>query len=58
VKLKLGKNKIPKPDVLDILTIAGVISLAIGLWMIYHPAMFVTIGLGFIWIGLPQKGVK
>ena len=56
--MKLGKNKIPKPDVLDILTIAGVISLAIGLWMIYHPAMFVTIGIGFIWIGLPQKGVK
>jgi len=41
----------------DISIFAGLILLSIGIYMIYTPAMFITLGIAFIYIGWP-KGVR
>ena len=43
----------------DISIFAGLILLSIGVYMIYIPAMFVILGISFIYFGWPKgKAVK
>jgi hypothetical protein len=41
----------------DISIFLGLVLLSIGIYMIYIPAMFITLGVSFIYIGWP-KGKK
>jgi len=43
-----------KPDIHDVLIVAGVGMAAVGLWMVYPPAMFIAVGVGLLWLGMPR----
>jgi hypothetical protein len=41
-----------KFDISDALVLSGAIFIGIGLWLIYPPATFITIGAGLLALGL------
>lgn len=58
--LKDTFSKIKNPvNVADIIgTIAGIVLIGIGLYQIYPPLMYITIGIIMAFPGIPRKGVN
>lgn len=48
-----------KLDIRDVLTVAGLIMIFVGLWWIYPPVALIVIGFTLFWAGTrPEKAVK
>ena len=47
-----------KVDMQDVCLVAGVVSSAYGMYLVYAPLAYLTIGVVLIRIGLPRKEVK
>lgn len=39
----------------DACLLAGFLMVARGLWLIYHPAMWVICGAMVLWVGIPER---
>ncbi|MDB5053139.1 MAG: hypothetical protein JWM44_1189 [Bacilli bacterium] len=52
------KVKITDEIIREACLVAGFLLLAIGLWLIYPPAMFLVCGLLLLWVGFPSGPKK
>jgi len=57
-KKEIIKKLVKFIDFKDILMFFGVIATAKGLHMIYHPAMWLGVGIFLIYLGWPRGAVK